>query len=66
VVKVVGRDPKQVKRVTCRDCAAILEYTESEVKVARYSCMGDPSGHKYVDCPNCSDGGDARIPGTSW
>lgn len=68
MAKVVGfsKEVKKKLRVTCRDCGAIIEYIRSEVKVARYTCMGDPSGHEYVTCPNCPNGGDARIPGTSW
>lgn len=64
MAKVIGFDQSKQKRVTCSGCSAIVEYVENEVKVARYSCMGDPSGHKYVPCPNCGD--EARIPGTSW
>ncbi|MGB3042515.1 MAG: hypothetical protein WBB98_04955 [Xanthobacteraceae bacterium] len=61
---VIGFDPAKKKIVSCSGGGAIIEYVSNEVKEARYTCMGDPSGHKYVTCPNC--GGDARIPGTSW
>lgn len=63
MVKIVGRDESAVKRITCRKCATILEYTLSEVKEQHgtdYS--GGPDGRKWVDCPNC--GGQAVI--RSW
>jgi RNase P subunit RPR2 len=66
MVKIVGRDEKSVKRVTCQSCAAILEYTDLEVRIAKYSCMGESSGHHYVPCPNCPGLIEARIKGTSW
>jgi len=55
MVKIVGRDERAVKRVTCDDCAAILEYTQNEVKEYHgtdYS--GGSDGCEWVDCPNCS------------
>ena len=66
MVKIVGQDTKKAKRVTCNSCGAILEYYEKDVKVAEYTCMGENSGCRYVDCPNCPGAGAARIPGTSW
>lgn len=50
--KIVGRDDSAVKRVTCRKCASILEYTESEVQDRRYSAMGDVGTVYFVQCPN--------------
>lgn len=54
MVKVVGKDPKAIKQVTCKSCASILEYTLSEVKSYK---AGDYSGDTwmeyYVDCPEC-------------
>jgi hypothetical protein len=32
MVTVVGRDESKVKRVTCRGCASVLEYKQSEVQ----------------------------------
>lgn len=53
MVKIIGRDEAVVKRVTCRECAAILEYTPSETKESNgtdYS--GGSAGTQWVDCPN--------------
>ena len=63
MAKVVGRDESVVKRVTCRNCASILEYTKNEVRSYHgtdYS--GGSDGQEWVDCPNC--GGRAVI--RSW
>lgn len=56
MVTVVGRDDSMVKRVTCRGCAAVLEYKQSEVKRrdgVDYS--GGSDGAEWVDCPSCGD-----------
>lgn len=54
MVSVVGRDEKAVKRVTCRSCASILEYTQSEVKnFTSYDYGGGRDINYYIDCPSC-------------
>lgn len=54
MVKVVGKDESTVKRITCRSCASILEYTLSEVKSCHGTDYGGgPDGAERVDCPNC-------------
>lgn len=54
MVKVVGRDETVVKRVTCRSCASILEYTKSEVKkFTSYDYGGGSDINYYIDCPSC-------------
>lgn len=54
MVKVVGRDETAVKRITCRSCASVLEYTLSEVKSRHGTDYGGgPDGAEWVDCPNC-------------
>jgi len=54
MVKVVGEDPAQIKRITCRNCAAILEYTQSEVdsKIVRDYGGGTDTYH-FITCPKC-------------
>jgi RNase P subunit RPR2 len=54
MAKVVGIDPGSIHRVTCRGCASILEYTESEVQTRHgkdYS--GGADGDESIRCPNC-------------
>lgn len=60
MVAVVGKDDKAVKRVTCRECAAILEYTPHEVqRRSGTDISGGPDGEEWVPCPAC--GGRAII-----
>lgn len=50
MVQIVGNDPQAVKRTTCRNCAAVLEYTPSEVKEYHgkdYS--GGSDGREWID-----------------
>lgn len=51
---VVGKDMAHVKRCTCRECAAIIEFTESELDERSGT---DYSGTGYTQyrltCPNC-------------
>ena len=54
MVKVVGKDETAVQRITCRNCASILEYTPSETE--RYDgkdYSGGSAGKIWIDCPNC-------------
>lgn len=54
MVQVVGKDQSAVKRVTCKSCASILEYTPSEVKKETgrdYS--GGSDGREWINCPSC-------------
>ncbi len=55
MVKVVGRDETAVKRITCGNCASILEYTESEVVSIKhsYDYLGEYSVDRGFKCPNC-------------
>lgn len=62
--RVVGVDDKSFKRLTCKNCAAIVEYVQKDVKSKSYSIMGDPSGHDEITCPSCKAG--ITIPGSSY
>lgn len=54
MAKIVGKDDSVVKRVTCRNCASILEYVPCEVR-ENYSTdyTGDKDYYKYILCPCC-------------
>lgn len=52
MVEIVGTDPMVMKQVTCRQCASILRYTQSEVRSYKTSCMGETCMVYYIDCPN--------------
>ncbi len=56
MVSIVGIDPGSVKRKTCRKCASILEYTESEEKsYISYDYGGGSDRYYYIKCPKCSN-----------
>lgn len=62
MVKVVGRDESVVKKVTCRKCASVLEYTLSEVQqYTSYDYGGGSDIVKYIKCPSC--GHDVSVRG---
>lgn len=63
MAKVIGKDESAVKRVTCQNCAAIVEYVKNDVQTYNgtdYS--GGPDGHTWVDCPACLN----KIILSSW
>lgn len=56
MAKVVGRDERATRRVTCRECAAIVEYVPGEVRTlwSGTDYGGGSDGAKGFACPNCS------------
>ena len=57
MVKVVGQDKSAIKRITCRSCASVLEYTLSEVKSIKhsYDYLGDYEVSFGFKCPKCNE-----------
>lgn len=54
MVKVVGESPDVSKRIICRNCGAMLEYTQGEVKrIDGRDYSGGADGKEYIDCPRC-------------
>ncbi|MFT5348849.1 MAG: DNA-directed RNA polymerase subunit RPC12/RpoP [Bacteroidia bacterium] len=53
-VKVVGKDDKYVKKVSCPKCASKLEYVLDDTYLQKYSCMGQSEVDTVIDCPVCS------------
>ncbi len=55
MVRVIGKDPEHLHKVTCPKCSSILEYVLSEVT---YSSVRDISGcsdeYNYIECPVCT------------
>ena len=63
MVEIIGEAPEAKKRITCQNCATVLEYAQNEVKVYHgkdYS--GGPDGREWIVCPKC--GKDVNI--RSW
>ena len=55
MVKLVGQDQSQVKRVTCKNCASVLEYTVSEIeKHEGRDCTGESDEYEHVKFPSCN------------
>ena len=57
MIKVIGRDDAAVKQITCRSCAARLEYTPSDVqKLWRGTDIGGGAdGGDGFRCPQCGN-----------
>ena len=57
MARVVGRDDSAVKRITHKKCAAIVEYTQNEVRTlwSGTDYGGGPDGARGFTCPNCGD-----------
>lgn len=53
----VGKDDRYVKRITCRECATINEYTESEVRNlwSGQDYSGGPDGADGFECVCCGN-----------
>lgn len=55
MVKIVGLDEDELHRVTCKNCASILEYTMSEAKIKCHSNSRNDvvMVEDYIQCPKC-------------
>ena len=56
MIRVIKRGFREfIKQTACPNCAAVIEYTTSEVKERHgkdYS--GGSDGCEYIKCPDCS------------
>ena len=55
--KIIGQDPQHLKKITCWKCAAVIEYTESEVRNlwSGTDYGGGADGADGFNCPNCGN-----------
>jgi DNA-directed RNA polymerase subunit RPC12/RpoP len=52
-VRKVGQDKKLIRKATCKNCSAKLEYLPKDVKVS-WSSIGDSDiVSSYIICPDC-------------
>jgi RNase P subunit RPR2 len=53
---VIGNDLTQYKRMTCHNCASIIQYTRSELiwNDINHDYLGDFDRVQGLYCPNCS------------
>jgi hypothetical protein len=56
VPTVIGFDETKRFRISCKQCAAIIEYVPSETfeKDYGHDYLGDYSTGRFLKCPNCS------------
>jgi hypothetical protein len=56
MIRVIGEAPEELKRCTCRSCAAKLEYSKWEVnKWSGKDYSGGSAGVEYINCPRCGE-----------
>jgi hypothetical protein len=54
MAKVIRIDKKQQKKVTHKECGAVVEYFENEVQSYTHHDYGGGSDEVYyLKCPNC-------------
>jgi len=53
-VKKVGQEKKKVRKATCGNCAAKLEFLPKDVKYQGLTSMCESDGgYNYIVCPEC-------------
>ena len=53
---IVGKEPRAIRRCTCRNCASIIEYAQHETTTRTVSDYG--GGRDLIRepvCPGCGD-----------
>lgn len=57
MIKVIGFANEVAKKVTCRNCSAILEYTPSDTRkeYTLYDYSGGRGAYYLINCPNCNE-----------
>lgn len=56
MARVIGKDKAKVHRVTCDDCASIIEYTLSETKThVHHDYGGGSDTYRTLKCPSCKE-----------
>lgn len=56
MAKVIGYDKKAVKRCTCEECGARIEYVKADVKEYHgRDISGGPDGYTFIVCPGCGE-----------
>lgn len=55
MITVIGKDEQHLKRVTCKNCVSILEYSLSDVQRDKeMDYGGGVTVYKYIVCPCCA------------
>ena len=56
MIEIIGKDTTILKRVTCKNCTSVLQYSNVDVK-KDYSTdyTGGRDYYSYVQCPCCGN-----------
>jgi len=53
-VEKVGHSDESKRRVTCKNCGAVLEFLPKDVQHMSLCSMGEMAGgYDYIKCPDC-------------
>lgn len=53
-IKKIGQGKRYIKTVECKNCSAILEYTNDDVQsYLKTDYLGDSDTYYYINCPEC-------------
>jgi len=56
MAKVVAKVAKYVKKITCKACSSVIEYTTSELSKRNYIDSQDyPASEYSLKCPGCQN-----------
>ena len=52
--EVIGTDPRFLKQCSCKNCASMIRYTDSELhRIEGKDYTGSPDGKEFIICPVC-------------
>lgn len=56
MVQVIGKDEAYVRKVSCYNCASVLQYTQNETHKVKKNVdyLGDYDLCNCVTCPTCN------------
>lgn len=55
-IKVIGEDTTKIKRTTCSNCSAILEYTLADTTIqTERDYTGCADTYRRLKCPRCNN-----------
>lgn len=55
-VRIVGEAPEAVRKTTCSNCAAVLEFTDADTrKETHHDYGGGSDTYRVLICPRCSN-----------
>lgn len=54
-IRLIGEDPGAAKTITHRECGAVVEYHQNDVRILYQGTdiSGGPDGREGFNCPKC-------------